>query len=262
MKILVVNDDGYLAPGIQALYRTAYERGHDVYVCAPSVQHSAKSQSITLSDPILVRRISTRDRLRIAAADGTPSDCVRIAPTLFAASFDFCLSGINRGENVGACIYYSGTVAAAREGAMLRIPSIAVSQREPGSEAGRAELARIAVRMAERLRDTDMLHYGLLNINGPCGEPGEWKGGRVCPISCAYFKDRYDLRTNPLGREYLWLDDRGGIQTEPYEAGTDADLLSRGWVTYTFIGTLADNNDRLSGLLPPDALAERNGHEA
>ncbi len=262
MKILVVNDDGYSAPGIRALYQAAHDRGHDVYVCAPSVQHSAKAQSITLAEPLLVRRIPSEDRLRIAAANGTPSDCVRIAPTLFGTSFDFCLSGINRGENVGASIYYSGTVSAAREGAMLRIPSMAVSQREPGSDAGRAELARLAVTLAERLRDTDMLDYGLLNLNGPVGEPDAWKGSRLCPISAAYFKDRYDLRTNPLGREYLWLDDSGGIQTEPYEPGSDADMLSRGWITYTFIGPLSDNNARLSGLLPPDVFWERGSHEA
>ena len=126
MHILLTNDDGIFAPGIKALADAAIARGHQVSISAPSRQCSANSQHITLFAPITVKEVPW-ENAKAYAVDGTPSDCVRITPALIDEKIDFCISGINQGENAGACVYYSGTVSAAREAAMLYIPAIAVS---------------------------------------------------------------------------------------------------------------------------------------
>lgn len=250
MKILIVNDDGFSADGIRILYEAAHSRGHDVYVSAPSRQCSAKGQCITLFDPIMIHPVLTRDRLRVVSVDGMPADCVRVAPQVFDTGFDICLSGINHGENAGTAVFYSGTVAAAREGAMMHLPAIALSLHHKGNEKGMREIARIGLDMAERFKGTDLKRYGILNINAPAGDPDTWRGHRICPLSDAYYIDRYEKRTNPFRVDYLWLDDSQAEKIEKHPAGSDCALLEEGYVTYTFLGGLNDNNESLGPLLP------------
>ena len=250
MKILIVNDDGYAAKGLRILYETAVERGHQVYVCAPSRQCSARGQCITLFDPLMVHPILEGDRLKVVSVDGNPADCVRVASQVFETSFDICLSGINHGENVGTAIFYSGTVSAAREGAMLYLPSIALSLHHRGTDRGMAKTADIGLDMAEKCLSLPLKRYGILNINAPAGEPETWKGHRICPISDAYFIDRYDKRTNPFHVDYLWLDDSKADNIEKYPEGSDADLLDKGYVTYTYLGGLNDYNDEIINIIP------------
>ena len=117
MHLLITNDDGVSSVGLKALADAAMRRGHRVFISAPNGQRSANSQHITLTAPIIVHQHAW-EGAEAYAVDGTPSDCVRVAPFLANAPFDFCLSGINHGENAGPAVYYSGTVAAAREAAL------------------------------------------------------------------------------------------------------------------------------------------------
>jgi 5'-nucleotidase len=128
MRILLTNDDGYDAPGLRALYDAVKPMG-EVFVVAPVVEQSGCSHKLTLGQPILVEPREHEVYGRSFAVGSTPADCVRLAVShLYEEPFDLVVSGINRGANAGIDTFYSGTVAAAREGAIQRISSIAVSQ--------------------------------------------------------------------------------------------------------------------------------------
>lgn len=247
MRILITNDDGIHAAGIRALVNAACERGHSVIVCAPSSQKSANSQHITLDKPLLVHPVSW-EGVEAYAVDGTPSDCARIGSCLSNERIDICISGINRGENTGAGIYYSGTVSAARDAAMLYIPAIATSLAAGGCEEGLVQLARFTVEMAEKVQCKPFPRCGVLNINAPKYHPDTWKEPVVCPISSAYFLDGYVKRESPHGQMYFWLgydngDDKDALHMEPHPEGSDADMLEKGHITLTMLSEFGTRND-------------------
>ena len=249
MHILITNDDGIHAIGIQALVQAALKRGHHVIVSAPSSQCSANSQHITLDKPLLVHPIHW-DGVEAYAVDGTPSDCARLGPHLTANKIDVCISGINRGENTGAGIYYSGTVSAARDAAMLYIPAIASSLMFGGTKEGLERLADFTIKTAEKVKDIPFPRCGVLNINAPKGHPDTWKEPVVCPVSSAYFMDGYVKRVSPLGQTYFWLgyengDEKDTIHMEPHAPGTDAYMLNEGHITLTMLSEYGDRNDLL-----------------
>ena len=127
MHILISNDDGIFSPGIRILASAAVKRGHRVTVSAPATQQSAMSHRLTLNQSMMAKPYELAGA-RAFAVDGSPVDCVRLGRYLAEDEpIDFCLSGINDGTNLGTALYYSGTAAAAREAAMLNIPSMALS---------------------------------------------------------------------------------------------------------------------------------------
>ena len=164
--LLVTNDDGVHAPGIQALSR-ALEGLGDVYVVAPDREVSACAQSLTLKHPLRVERISER----VHAVDGTPADCVNLAIVkLLPRRPALVVSGINRGGNMGDDVFYSGTVGAAREATFFGVHAIAVSL------AARADLdytpaARFARRLSALVLERGLPERTLLNVNVPPGKP-------------------------------------------------------------------------------------------
>ena len=246
MYILISNDDGVHAAGIKALTEAALRRGHEVLVCAPSTQCSAMSECLTLGKPLLLHSLQQTERVRIYSLDGTPSDCVRIGAELAEKRIDVCLTGINHGENISTGIYYSGTVSAAREAAMLYIPAIAVSLAAGGEARGYDAIADYALKVAETYAMRPQKRYGVLNINGPKGNPEHWKEPVLCPISTSYFIDGYEKRLSPYGQVYFWTaPPKGkpdGLYMEPHAEGTDADMLSKGHITCTYIGALQEDN--------------------
>lgn len=252
MRLLITNDDGIFAPGIQALAKAAISRGHHVIICAPSTQCSANSQHITLDRPLLVNQVSW-EGAQAYAMDGTPSDCARIGKQLADGPIDVCISGINKGANVGAGIYYSGTVSAARDAAMLYIPAIAVSLQYGGTEKGLQKIAEYAILMAEKCKDLSFPRCGVLNINGPRQETDRWKEPVFCPISSAYFLDQYVKRKSPFGQTYFWLGTEDGdadvVHMEEHAPFTDAYMLERGHITLTMISEFNTNNDAFTSLL-------------
>ena len=244
LRILVTNDDGIYSVGLKALAEAAIRRGHKVTVSAPSSQCSANSQHITLTQPLLAHEISWPGATAFAI-DGTPTDCARIAPFMVDEPFDFCLSGINNGENAGSAVYYSGTVAAAREAAMCNIPAMAVSIMPGADDSMRSSLADIAVRVAEHFEGVHLPRFSLINLNAPAIPPEELKPMRMCPLCQAYYLDGYEKRVSPLGQTYFWLkaNDDTGVPMEPAEPGSDYDYLRKGHVTCTVLGNFRDYNE-------------------
>jgi len=243
LHILITNDDGIHSVGIKALADAAIARGHRVTISAPNSQCSANSQHITLTHPLLAHRIPW-EGAEAFALEGTPTDCVRVAPFMVDTPIDYCLSGINNGENAGSAVYYSGTVAAAREAAMCYIPALAVSIMPRADDAMRAHLADMAVRMAEIFQGVSLPRFSVINLNAPALPPDQWKPLMVCPLSGAYYKDGYEKRVSPLGQTYFWLtaNDTSGVPMEDAEEGSDYFYLRAGHPTCTFLGSFMDYN--------------------
>ncbi|MBQ9263327.1 MAG: 5'/3'-nucleotidase SurE [Clostridia bacterium] len=243
MHIVITNDDGIYSSGLRALAESALRRGHRVTISAPNGQCSANSQHITLTKPLLVHEVPW-EGARAFAVEGTPTDCVRIVPALIDDPVDFCLSGINKGENAGSAVYYSGTVAAAREAAMLYMPAMAVSIRMGADDEMRRKLADMAIELAEQFEKTPLPRFCVINLNAPAIPIGQWKKMVVCPLSQAYYLDGYEKRVSPLGQTYLWLaaNDTSGVPMEPAEPGSDYAFLQDGHVTCTFLGPFTDYN--------------------
>jgi 5'-nucleotidase len=199
MRILLTNDDGISAPGLQATRRAL--RGLDgveVDVIAPDSNRSATARSITTRSPLSVEEVEFGDGHSGFATDGTPVDCVRFAELgLLGGRPDLIVSGINHGANLGDDITYSGTVAAALEGIVLGIPAIALSQQSSGGGMGYvsgrfdfAIAAAFAARLVERLATESMPEATLINVNCPAGEP---KGIEVTKLGKRIYNDELKL---------------------------------------------------------------------
>jgi 5'-nucleotidase len=216
---LLANDDGFRAQGLNLL-RAALLPHADVIVCAPDNEQSASSHSLSLHRPL---RLSEHGE-GIFSIDGTPADCVYTA--FFAGTRilprrpDLVLSGLNHGANLGDDVFYSGTVAAAREGALRGVPALALSA---GLEGDRAAAAQEAARIALALYRTQPRSAVLINVNIPAGTA--WRC-RATRLGGRFYTDEVEFRKDPRGREYLWLGGPGvehrpaaGSDTEAYDAG-------------------------------------------
>jgi len=227
--ILLSNDDGYDAPGLRALEAALGPLG-EIYVSAPAADESAKAHSIaTTGEPIRIT-----EHKQPAAAGGTwyaveapPATCVRLAvETLLPHRPDVVISGINRGENLGIVVYYSGTLGAAREAAIVGLPAIAVSIRG-NNDRDYARAAAFVRRLLEQLRAKHMLKPGLfLNVNVPAGEA---KGVRVTHLSLKPNQESYERHSDPRGRYFL----SGYRPLADDEQGTDVWAFVRGYITLT-----------------------------
>jgi 5'-nucleotidase len=180
VRVLLTNDDGISAPGLQAARRVLRELdGVELDVIAPDSNRSATARSITTRSPLTVEEVEFGDGDRGYATDGTPVDCVRFAELgLLGSRPDLIVSGINHGANLGDDITYSGTVAAAFEGIVLGIPAVAISQQSSGGGmgyvSGRFEFgvaAGFLVQLVGRLLEEPMPPATLINVNCPAGEP-------------------------------------------------------------------------------------------
>ncbi len=225
MKILISNDDGYLAPGINALAEQLATIA-DIVVVAPDSNRSGSSNSLTLDRPLRMQRAANG----FYSINGTPSDCVHIALTgLLDQRPDLVVSGINQGQNMGDDTLYSGTVAAATEGYLFGIPSIAFSQVDHGW----AEL-QSAARLAKDfvLRKLDALHKPfLLNVNIP-NRPYEALGRVVATRLGKRHESEPVIRTqDPHGNEIFWIGPVG--KAKEASEGTDFHAIEQGWVSVT-----------------------------
>jgi 5'-nucleotidase len=225
MKILVSNDDGYLAPGIIALAE-ALAAIAEIMVVAPDSNRSGSSNSLTLDRPLSVYRADNG----FYFVNGTPSDCVHVALT-GGLSFkpDLVVSGINQGQNMGDDTLYSGTVAAATEGFLFGIPAIAFSQ----SEKGWMHLdsaARIAREIVERQFDALEKPY-LLNVNIPNLPYGEIRGIRPARLGKRHESEPVIKTHDPHGREIFWIGPSG--KARDAGEGTDFHAVASGFVSIT-----------------------------
>lgn len=165
MKILISNDDGIFAPGIAALVKAFSDAGHEVFVCAPDSQRSAASHSLSIHKPITVKEREFPGAAKAYAIGGTPADCVKLGLMVLCPEAEAVVSGVNKGYNVGTDILYSGTVAAAMEGAICGRPALAISQMERREDFSRA--AELAVQMFGKLMENPLAPLSVLNVNYP-----------------------------------------------------------------------------------------------
>ena len=225
--ILLTNDDGYDAPGLKALIE-AFRSVGDLYVVAPAENQSGKGHSIATSEPILVSERKQPNGVSWYAVEAPPATCARLAiESLLPKHPDVVISGINRGENLGIVVYYSGTLGAAREAAIVGIPAIAVSI-DGNNAADYAAAADYTRQLVEQLRAQQRLEPGLfLNVNVPAGER---KGVRITRLSVKATGEFFERRVNPRGRTYFWSDWK---PLGDDEEGTDVWAFVRGYITVT-----------------------------
>ncbi|MBT8451196.1 MAG: 5'/3'-nucleotidase SurE [Deltaproteobacteria bacterium] len=235
--LLVSNDDGVDAPGILAL-RTALAAFADVYTVAPQTEQSAKSHSITLHHPLRFHEVEEH----VWAVNGTPADCVYVAfflKDLLPRRPDMVVSGINHGPNLGNDVHYSGTVAAAREGALRGVRSIALSSSSTDMEGA----AQYAKRFCRQLLQTTAPagQAVLLNINFPSVPP---QGVRATRLGLRLYSDDVEVRDDPRGRHYLWIGGPGGATSEPVQ-GADTEAVEEGYISVTPLSIEATQPDHL-----------------
>ncbi len=226
MRILLSNDDGYFAPGL-AVLAEALSNFAEVVVVAPERDHSGASNSLTLDRPLLVRRSHNGFHY----VNGTPTDCVHLAVTgLLDQMPDMVISGINHGANMGDDTIYSGTVAAATEGFLLGIPSMAVSlaSRSAGNY---ATAARVACALFERFRDRPFAFPLLLNLNVPDVPYDQLEGTEVTRLGRRHKAEAVVKSTNPRGETVYWVGAAGDAQDAG--AGTDFYAIAHRKVSVT-----------------------------
>jgi 5'-nucleotidase len=233
MRILLTNDDGIYAPGLRALLPELRKLGH-VTVIAPATEQSAVGHSVTLTTPLIVQQVSDDRGQAIGwAVEGRPADCVKLAiRELLPEPPDVLVSGLNAGSNAGINVLYSGTVAAAIEGAFFRITSIACSQEymklAPIDFARGAALARQVI---EQILAHQPQAGELFNVNIPSPEKGPVKGIKVCPQNLAPYVETFDRRSDPRGRVYFWT--TPDFACPDPNPDTDVTALADGYITVT-----------------------------
>jgi len=230
-RILVTNDDGIHAPGLKLLERVAKQLARDVWVVAPEFEQSGASHSLTLTEPLRIRRVSRRR----FAVRGTPTDCVMMAihELLPERRPDLVLSGVNRGANLAEDVTYSGTIAAAMEGTLLGVPSIALSQcLTPGHQPKWSTAEHHAVDVIRRLADAGWPEDVLINVNFPDVAYSAVAGIQVCRQGHRGFEDLVvDARVDARGQPYYWLGFRR--RSESFAANTDLTAVLDGKISVT-----------------------------
>lgn len=224
MKLLVSNDDGVFALGIQTLANTLAEAGHQVTVVCPDRERSATGHGLTLHDPIRSERVESlfHPAVKAWACSGTPSDCVKLAlGALLDTAPDLVLSGINHGSNLGTDVLYSGTVSAAMEGVIEGIPGIAFSLASFTSREFRPA-ARFAQTLVDQLAQHPLPRPMLLNVNVPPVPADDIAGVRVTRQGVRRYVDLFEQRIDPRGKTYYWL--AGELLEDVDEPETDFPL--------------------------------------
>ena len=222
MRILIANDDGIYSPGIATLARVANRFG-DVRVVAPDVEQSSAGHAISSSKPLTYRRTRVIDGVESYRVNGTPADCVALGAYHWE-TVDIVLSGINLGPNLGNAIWHSGTLAAAKQAALLGLRGIALSTPVVGEDPDLSHLEPHVERVLELLLDDDRLR--LVNVNFPFKPTGiHWTRQAV---------EQYDGKVvpakDPMGRKHFWIT---VFPLEEHEVGTDLWAIQNGFVSIT-----------------------------
>jgi 5'-nucleotidase len=228
MKILLTNDDGIFAPGIQRLCQEL-EQKHEVVVVAPDRERSATGHAITIHHPLRAKEMTFTDiNSKCIAIDGTPADCVKIAiESLLDQKPDVVISGINAGPNMGYDVLYSGTVSAAVEGLLLGIPAIAVSL-VTDEKWEFAYAAEFVLRLLEEHQKEEFPEDVILNVNVPVDCSG---GHKITKLGNRSYKNTFEQRIDPRGERYYWL--AGEAVEEGNSPDTDVSTVKEGFVSIT-----------------------------
>jgi len=233
MRILLTNDDGVYAPGLRAM-RAELKKLGDVTVVAPAGEQSAVGHSITLLTPLLVQEVLDEEQRPMGwAVEGRPADCVKLAlMELLPHRPDLVVSGLNAGSNAGINVLYSGTVAAAIEGAFYHCTSIAVSQEYTKPKPlDFPRGAALAARVIAQIIECQPPQGSLFNVNIPSFDKGPVRGIRVVPQNVAPYVESYDRRIDPRGRVYFW--NRPDFRCPEPHPDTDVTALEESCITVT-----------------------------
>ena len=226
MRILVSNDDGYFSPGIAALVRAASAFG-EVTVVAPEQNRSGASNSLTLDRPLSVMEAESGFQY----VNGTPTDCVHIALTgLIEQKPDLVLSGINNGPNMGDDTIYSGTVAAAMEGYLFGVPSIAFSLADK-ADTHLASAERVVADVIQRFLGRPSSEVVLLNVNIPSAAYAEIRGLRATRLGKRHESEPVHKMPSPRGGTVYWIGPAGSARDAG--PGTDFHAVAEGYVSVT-----------------------------
>jgi 5'-nucleotidase len=229
--ILVTNDDGITAPGIRALIEVMNTIG-DVVVVAPDAPQSAMGHAITINDILYCNKV------KVAAGQpqteyscsGTPVDCVKLAVNeLLHRKPDLCVSGVNHGSNSSINVIYSGTMSAAVEAGTIGIPAIGFSLLDYSLEANFEPAKKYIELMVRQCLDNGLPEGVVLNVNFPKLSTSKIKGIKVCRQANAHWEEKFDKRTNPLGRDYYWL--TGEFINKDKGEDTDEWALEHGYIS-------------------------------
>ncbi|ACR79458.1 MULTISPECIES: 5'/3'-nucleotidase SurE [Kosmotoga] len=245
MNILVTNDDGIMAPGINILAQKLAEK-HSVLVVAPDVERSATGHAITIRTPLWAKEVKVGEKTVGYAINGTPADCVKLG-ILAIADFEIELvvSGINKGPNLGTDILYSGTVSGALEGAVMEKPSIAISAADwnnPKYETA----AEFLLEFLDTYDVTKMPEFTALNINVPSVDRAELKGWKVTRQSRRRYRDYFEKRKDPYGNNYYWM--FGEIIEDDPGEDSDYAAVRRNYVSITPIYAFMTNQNYMPKL--------------
>lgn len=229
-RVLISNDDGINAPGLKLLEKTMRGLAGEVWVVAPETEQSAAGHSLTMRRPLFVRRVS----FRRYTVDGTPTDCILLAihQVMKTRPPHLVLSGINRGANLGEDATYSGTVAAAMEGALLGFPSIALSQLyEDGAPVRWSTAEYWTEKVLRRLVSAGWPRGVLLNVNFPDVASTAVTGIEITRQGRRKIGGSMTEGVNPRGEPYFWIG--GGREEDRGRAGTDLEAVHRGALSVT-----------------------------
>lgn len=245
MRILITNDDGVYAEGIRVLAARLRALG-EVFVVAPERPRSATGHAITLHKPLRLHRVHLPDGTLAYATNGTPTDCVALgAHAVMNHQVDLVVSGINAGPNLGWDLTYSGTVAAAIEGAVHSVPAFAISlaaeealpiaresdEPPPPPMLHYESAAEAAYHVAQVLTRHTLPAHTFLNVNVPNLPLDQIKGFQITALGKRQYADRIEQRIDPAGRPYYWLS--GSLVEERDQPGTDVYAVARGYISVT-----------------------------
>lgn len=246
--VLLTNDDGIFAPGINAL-RRHMERieGLEVWAVAPDRERSASGHALTMHRPLFPVKVEIPGaQCPCYSVTGTPADSAKFAiEELLPRRPDLVISGINRGSNLGTDILYSGTVAAAFEGPILGIPAIAVSYDSYESEDYELSAAFTA-KLALKVLKEGLPKGTLLNVNVPALPREQIKGVRITRMGERLYKDAWDRRVDPRGRVYYWL--AGTLMESENDKDSDVTAVEEGYISVTPIQLDLTRYDQIARL--------------
>jgi len=230
MRILLTNDDGIHAHGLFAAYQKLKKLG-SVTVVAPAHQMSSVGHAITLSRPVFCDQVQIQDQINAYAVTGTPADCVKFAlDQILKKKPDLVVSGINLGPNEGCSVFYSGTVAGAREGALCGVPAMAVSLNtffKPNFSVA----ASYMLKAIKFLQANKLSKGSFLNVNVPNIRKSLIKGVRLTQQGLIPIHGVFSKRKHPFGEDYFWLSGKKSSSRKNNKMDTDA--LNNHYVTVT-----------------------------
>lgn len=240
-QILISNDDGIHAKGMDALINALRPLGH-ITVVAPDGPRSGASSAITSATPLNAIKMKEEPGLTYYRMTATPADCVKYALNLIYVDEkpDLVVTGINHGRNDAICVFYSGTIGSAREACIAGIPALAVSLCDHEPDADMSYAAAYAYPIAKHLLHYRLPDYTMLSLNLPKGQP---KGLKVCPQGITHFVEEYTGRDNGRGKTVYWM--TGYQQKSNDEQNTDFDYLAEGYATLTPLKLDLTNRDLL-----------------